>query len=78
MDPQDENDNKNRGGRPVGLRGVRVLASRHSHDCIRALACIAKSEQTPAAARVAAADVILRYATSRPATSETSGASNGA
>lgn len=57
-------------GRPLGIRGVRVLASRHSHDCIRVLADVAGDEKAPAEARVAAAEVILGYATHKPAGGE--------
>lgn len=66
---QSENESKNRGnaGRALGIRGVRVLASRHSHDCIRVLADVAGDKQAPAAARVSAAELILAYATQKPA-----------
>lgn len=68
MNPQLENDNHNRvsNGRPMGIRGVRVLASRHSHDCLKVLVDVANSEQAPEADRVRAAEIILAYATSKP------------
>jgi len=75
---QSETENKNRGGRPMGVRGVRTLASRHAHDCVRVLVDVANSEQAPEADRVRAAEVILGYATSRPATTRDSGDSHGA
>jgi hypothetical protein len=75
---QSESDNKNRGGRPVGIRGVRTLASRHALDCVRVLADVANSEQAPQADRVRAAEVILGYATSRSETKRDSGDGNGA
>ena len=65
-------------GRPLGLRGVRALAARHSRDCLRTLADVAKSEQAPEADRVRAAEIILGYATSRLATSRDSGGAHGA
>jgi hypothetical protein len=66
MNPQSEDDSKDRGGRPMGIRGVRTLASRHAHDCVRMLADVANNEQAPEADRVRAAEVILAYATSKP------------
>jgi hypothetical protein len=74
---QSESDNKNRGGRPIGIRGVRTLASRHALDCVRVLVDVANSEQALEADRVRAAEVILGYATSRPETKRGSGDSHG-
>lgn len=65
-------------GRPLGLRGVRALAARHSRDCLKALADVANSEQAPEADRIRAAEIILGYATSRPATGRDVGDAHGA
>lgn len=69
MDSQIGDGSKNRGGRPVGIRGVRALASRHSLECVKVLVDIANNERAPEADRVRAAEVILAYAT-KPAGSQ--------
>lgn len=81
MNTQSESSSEPRiaaNGRPLGIRGVRMLASRHSRDCIHMLAGIVNDWKASDADRVRAAEVILSYATSRPATNRDSGDSHGA
>lgn len=66
MDSQIGDVSKNRGGRPVGIRGVRALASRHSLECVKVLVDVVKNEQASDADRVHAAEVVLTYATIQP------------
>jgi hypothetical protein len=68
MNPQKENDSENlgRAGRPLGIRGIRVLASRHSHDCLKVLVDVANNAKAPDADRVRAAETVLAYAASKP------------
>lgn len=53
-------------GRPPGSHGVRALAARSAHSCIRVLTSVANNEQATEADRVRAAEVILHYAVSQP------------
>lgn len=69
----DQNDSKRVGGRPPRTPGIRAEAARHSRDCIRVLAEVAKSAQAPDADRVRAAEVILGLATSKAAPSSATG-----
>lgn len=73
-----DSDGRENGGRPLGLRGIRAMAARHSRDCLKTLADVANSEQAPEADRVRAAEIILGYATSRLTASRASGDSHGA
>lgn len=55
-------ENKPSGGRPIGVKGLRVKATKFADTAFSALAAVASDDKADPTARVAAAAEILQFA----------------